>query len=688
MSTATIVPGSWWFGRRWLPWPTSASREVTVGEHLALLPNPSGPRSLGSANGTLGGLVLPPTLAADEGVIWLLDRQAVLLRRFDPLTGRFVSVAGWGGQSSGAQRFGPKASIAATGGHLTIADPGRRDLVVVATGPMVVRAVLDLGGRHAIAVAGHAGRFHVLDEEGGVHVTTRMLTHLERCHGPGCAPTGAWSQIAVDDSDRICLVDTGMPQLLTRPPDGRWELFASADEVRERFTDPPLAVDQRGRFQVPERFRTAAPDASPWFDAFGQPTQLTGAEPLGAPPYVTLGTWTSEPLDSRTLQCRWHRLVVTGATPAGCTATIATYTSDDRVPTTDIPPEAWSRPHLLGRDRPTNGDITAVASDYAVLSPGGRYLSLRIVLAGDGWATPSLDALLVEPQAAGLERFLPAVYRRDDQETDFLRRFLAIFGAELDEIEQNLRTLPARFAPQAVPEQWLNSLAAELGVPLERGWSTSQRRRMLDAAPRWHRSRGTPAAIRALMHAHLEASAEHPIPPYLPVIVEGFRERPSAMVGSEHLPLGAGVRMWSDDVVDRPTLGRRGRSGRISLVSVGDRQTDRFRVHANRFKIVVPRPLLPDESARERFERLIVSEKPAHVAHELVLVEPRAVVGEQGYLGVDTYVGGWPVARLAGTDCAGSALGPGLRLGTRGPAHDRPPAVGRGSRVGVSAVLI
>lgn len=144
--------------------------------------------------------------------------------------------------------------------------------------------------------------------------------------------------------------------------------------------------------------------------------------------------------------------------------------------------------------------------------------------------------------------------------------------------------------------------------------------------------------------------------------------------------------MWSDDVVGRPTLGRR--SDSITLVSVGDRQTDRFRVHANRFKVVVPRPLLPDQTARERFERLIVSEKPAHVAHELVLVEPRAVVGKQGYLGVDTYVGAWPAARLAGPGCAASALGQGLRLGTRGPGHDRPPAVGRGGRVGVSAVLI
>ena len=146
--------------------------------------------------------------------------------------------------------------------------------------------------------------------------------------------------------------------------------------------------------------------------------------------------------------------------------------------------------------------------------------------------------------------------------------------------------------------------------------------------------------------------------------------------------------MWSDEVVDRPILGSAGRRDRITLVSVGDRLTDRFRVHANRFKVVVPRPLLPDASARESFERLISAEKPAHVAHELVLVEPRAVVGGQGFVGVDTFVGAWPVARLVGAGCPGNALGLGLLLAARGSTPARGHSVGRGGRVGFSAVLI
>ena len=684
MRGSTIVPGSWRLSGGRFPWPTSTTTGLTVAERLALVANADGPRSLRSAGGTLGGLALPPTLAADAGVVWLLDRRRASLRRFDPIAERFFTLPGWGSQSSGAHRFGPLASIAATCGLLTIADPDRGDLVVIATGPLVVRAVLDLPGSRPVAVASHAGRFLVLDDQGRLLVTAPAMDHLQPVQEPARVPRGSWRRIVVDTDGRTCRVDDVEGSLLALTPHATWQLFHSADEVRSRFTAPALSVDRRGRFRVPARFRLPGSDATPCFEATGELCTIEPGEYPGEPPYEMLGSWTGRPLDSGNLGCRWHRVTVSGSQPSGCTTTIETYTSDDPFMPEEVPPDAWSRAHVLG---PAASDGGPAAADHAVLSPPGRYLSLRVGLRGNGWATPTVDELLVEPEAARMERFLPAVYRSHDHDADFLRRFLAIFGTELDQVEQSLRSLPARFSPSAVPEAWLDTLAEELGVPLERGWAPAQRRAMLEAAPAWHRSRGTPAAIRALLRTHLEALSGHQLPEPVPVVVEGFRERPAALVGRVRLPMGAGERTWSDQVVDRPALGRRAAEV-ISLVSVGDRQTDRFRVYANRFKVVVPRPLLPGKHDRESFERLIAAEKPAHVAHELVVVEPQAVVGVQSYLGVDTVVGAWPVARLAPAGCEGSSLGIGLRLGNRGPATNRPPRVGRGGRVGVNTVLI
>ena len=681
MSAPAIVPGSWRLGSDRFPWPTSTTTGLTVAAALTLSPNADGPRSLRSPNQTLGGLVLPPTLATDAGIVWLLNREDGSLRRFDPVAECFVTVEGWGAQSSGAHRFGRRASIAATGGHLAVADPDRGDMVVIATGPLVVQTVLNLAGRHPVAIAGHAGRFHVLDDRGRLLTTT--LDHLVPEPESGAVPPGSWRRVAVDAIGRVCRVDDVDGSVLAPAPGGGWELFYTADQIRSRFPEPALAVDRLGRFTVPAEFRLPGSGDSQTFDNRGHACEIEPGEYAGEPPYEVQGTWTSQPLDSGTLGCRWHRLTLTGTRPPRCTTTVETYTSDKPIVHEDVPPDAWSRAHVLD---PVDAGGPASPTDFAVLSPRGRYLALRIGLRGDGWATPSVEGLLVEPEANGIERFLPAVYRTGD-EADFLRRFLAIFGTELDKVENALHSLPGLFSPTAVPEARINTLAAELGVPLERDWTPAQRRAMLEAAPRWHRSRGTPAAIRALLRIHLEASVGHRLPESLPALVEGFRERPAALIGGVTLPMVAGQRTWSDDVVDRPVLGRP-RADRISLVSVGERQTDRFREHANRFKVFMPRALLPREEDRESFERLIVSEKPAHVAHQLVLVEARAVVGEQAFLGVDTFVGAWPDARLANAGGGGSPLGLGLRLANRGPAPACPPAVGRGNRVGVSTVLI
>jgi phage tail-like protein len=681
MSERTIVPGSWRLGGDRWPWPTATSTGLTVGASLTLAPTPDGPRSARSPNGTLGGLVLPPTLAADAGAVWLLDREAVCLRRFDPMSGRFVLVPGWGEASSGAMRFGPRTALAATCGLLALADPDRRGIVVAGTTPLLVHALLELPEGRPVAVVGHAGRFHVLDDRARLWTTTATLERLMPDVDPGRLPDGSWRRLLVDARGRPWRVDDVAGSLLSAV-DGEWELLPDADALRPHCPSPALAVDRAGRFRVPAPYRLAGSDPDTWFDPVGEPCTIPPDEHPGDAPYTVGGSWTGRPLDSGVLGCQWHRITLTGTNPAGCSTTIETYTSDDpRRDPADVRPDEWSPAHRIGP-----GDDAAAGLDYAVLSPRGRHLGLRIALRGDGWATPSVDGLLVEPETPGLERFLPAVYRSDDRDAAFLRHFLAIFGTDLDRVEQSLRSLPARFSPAAVPEAWLDVLAAELGVPLERGWTAEQRRTMLVAAPRWHRRRGTPAALAGLLRTHLEASSGRELPEQVPLLIEGFRDRESALVGRTRLPMGAGERTWSDDVVGRPVLGSR-HAERIRLVSVGDRLTDRFRVHAHRFTVVVPRPLLPGREDRERFERLVSAEKPAHVAHELVLVDPQTVVGEQALLGVDTFLGAWPEARLTPGGCRGSALGLGLRLGRRTPAVV-PPAVGRGARLGVGSVVV
>ncbi|MEU8243905.1 phage tail protein [Actinoplanes missouriensis] len=679
-TAATIAPGSWWFGRGWLPWRTAASTVAIGGTGLSLIPRDDGSLGLGSANGTLGGRVLPPTLAAGHATLWLFDRDGCRLRLFDPISGRFGTVVS-------THPWGPGTSIAAVDQGRAVADPARHDVVVLDTPTRSVRAVLRLGERHPVALATAGGRLLVLDELGDVHRATPALDRLEPLLRRPPSTGGRWRRIAVDTEGRVHLAGDDPPRIVAFVSRGRWEHLPDAV-----FPAPPITVDHAGRFRVPSRFRRAGScgeqlfDASgeQLFDASGEPVTPARGDAAGPRTHRTRGEWTSAPLDSGILGCRWHRIVLTGVIPPGCTIRLRAVTSDEPFDPAGVGDASWSPSHeLTGVPQPGTPADSAVDRDFAVLADRGRFLSLQLALTGDGRDTPVAGQVLVEPQVPGLDRFLPAIYRSEEQTSSFLHRFLAIFGAELDAVEQRLRTLPARFSPRAVPDRLLDVLAAELGVTLEQTWTPEQRRVLLAVAPGLYPRRGTPAAIREILRAHLEAELGHPVPEFVPALVEGYRERPEATLGRTRLPAGAGVRLWSDSVVDRPRLGAPGRHDTINLISVGDQSTDRFRVHANRFTVLVPAGLLPDRAARERFERLVAAEKPAHVAHQVLVIEPRTVLGQQDRLGVDAYLGRRPAARLVpGDDRSGAPLGRGLRLG------GTPPPVGHGSYVGVRTVLV
>jgi phage tail-like protein len=672
--------GSWWFGRGWLPWQTAASSVVIGSNGLSLPPRTDGPLGLGAPNGTLGGRVLAPTLAVDSATVWLFDRRGCRLRRFDAISGRFGTVPS-------PRHLGTATSIAAAAHGLAVADPARHDVIVLDPVTHTVRAVLKLGDRHPVAVAVAGDRLLVLDDRGEVHRATPSLDRLEPLLRRPPSAGGGWQRIAVDTEDRIHLVADDPLRIVAFVSEARWEHLPDA-----RFPAPPITADHDGRFLVPSRFRIDDTGSDQWFDASGEPVTRTPGDATGRRTHRTQGDWTSEPLDSAILGCRWHRILLTGVIPPGCAVKLRTFASDETFDPVKVLESSWSPAFVLtGLPQPGTPADSAVDRDFAVLADRGRFLTLQITLTGDGWDSPVAGQVLVEPQTPGLERFLPAIYRSDEQTTSFLHRFLAIFGAELDAVEQRLRTLPARFSPDAVPDRLLDVLAAELGVALEQMWTPEQRRVLLAAAPRLYPYRGTPETIRKMLSAHLEAELGHPVPEFVPALVEGYRERPGATLGRTRLPTGGApaAGLWSGSVVDRPRLGAPGRHDSINLISVGDQSTDRFRVHANRFKVLVPAGLLPGRDARDRFERLVAAEKPAHVAHQVLVIEPRTVLGQQASLDVDAYLGRRPGARLAAADDRiGPPLGRGLRLGGRGTAQDRPPPVGHGSYVGVRTVLV
>jgi hypothetical protein len=177
--------------------------------------------------------------------------------------------------------------------------------------------------------------------------------------------------------------------------------------------------------------------------------------------------------------------------------------------------------------------------------------------------------------------------------------------------------------------------------------------------------------------------------------VEGFRERDRFLLSVDRVgEQNQGAPLWSQSVVGRLQLGVFAREGEVRLVSTGDPERDLFHEHAHRFRVFVPSAWVRTADDETLIRRALDAEKPAHTSYDLCLIEPRFRVGQQSTIGLDTIVGGYPVARLAceHADDVPCARPPHHRLGfdtvLAGPPSAGPRLqVGTATRVGLDTAL-
>jgi len=169
---------------------------------------------------------------------------------------------------------------------------------------------------------------------------------------------------------------------------------------------------------------------------------------------------------------------------------------------------------------------------------------------------------------------LPAVFGEGEQ-SSFLARYLLIFETILDEYDRILDNLPAYFAPDIAPEDFLPWLASWVGLTLDEGWPVERRRAVLGRAMELHRWRGT---------------------------VRGLRE---------HVELFTGV---TPEIVERGsglTLGPSSRLGHQTVLGRGDRP--------HHFSVILRVPD-PDGVDRRRLRVILEAQRPAHTTYALFVL--------------------------------------------------------------------
>ncbi len=714
---------------------TLSGVELTACEGaLVLSLRPEAQRAFTESSGSLGGLKTPSNVAiGPDCSIFLLDWQTVTLKRFDPCCCRFERVVCFGGRGGSARELRDPHGIAICGNTLYVCDSGLDGLTGNGDPQREALRARIRRENHRVSVFtldGYSLRGHLrppasqyphwrpwavaCDRRGCVWVADRAGGALHRF-----TPAGRWLEalpgfqqpihIAIDACDRVYVVEepVGAPASLTVLDSSgtRVPVPVSVPDAAGRFAPLSFIVMPDGTLDL-RTLCVKAPPGSGWFDLKGEPV-LPASLPKPLPnPVLTSGTFLSEPLDSKTYQCQWHRALLHGDIPSGTRVRVETFCADEAYDRNQLDGFAvWSRQEL---SRPAS-DTRAGSFDCLIFSPPGRYLWLRLTLLGNGSATPHVDAIELEfPRLTSL-RYLPEVFAAEPTSADFTARFLSLFDTTLRGVEHTVDTLGELFDPRSspavrignAPVDFLTWLASWVGVRFDRSWGEAKRRQFLARAGALLDWRGTVRGLREQLLIllgwwdpkycsdsrprstcacePLNCAPKPPLRPYQPppLILEHFRLRRWLLLG--HARLGAQAMLWGSRIANRSQLGANAKVGHTQLAMTPDPLHDPLRFYANRFTVFVP-ACYRNESARKALENLLRNESPAPVRWNIEYVEPRFRIGVQSMIGFDAVVGELPAgialhqAKLGKATLLAGAPAPAIRIGRRG-------RIGTGARI-------
>lgn len=426
-------------------------------------------------------------------------------------------------------------------------------------------------------------------------------------------------------------------------------------------------------------------DVTPWPDR-DEAVRWVRLHAIDLPRYERLAWLETPAFDSHQRGTTWHRLFLDACIPPETEVAVWTRSGDDLDLLQQLAFVEEPALYLRGRGAeipywsawppvPDNTPILPGKGTWEVLfqQAQGRWLQLRLVLSGNGRATPQLQRLRAYyPRFSYLRNYLPAAYAEDKESAGFLERFLANMEGFYSELEGKIAGASVLLDPRSTPADTLDWLATWLGLVLDPLWTRigqaqqDRRRLMIRFTRRLYERRGTVDGLRFALLLLLDPCLEdtlqrleratvvsdlalrqeleglglpYPTPAtgeaaledllFSYVLAAPGRSRVRIV---ERWQARQGMALPSGDVtagqeVEVPELG--GASAPPSLAQAVE-------IAAHRFSVLVPEDLPAEEAAM--VEKIVRLEKPAHTEYDLRRFWDYFLVG-QVRLGIDTVLG-------------------------------------------------
>jgi phage tail-like protein len=407
--------------------------------------------------------------------------------------------------------------------------------------------------------------------------------------------------------------------------------------------------------------------------------------------HATLGAvWNIQPVTVGRAVA-WHRLqALLPPLAQNCHLDLFAHLSDQLTP----PPvdvtaaNPFSDPRWNSVSSLANIDLT----DIYLGGEPQRYIWVGALFTGDGTATPQVTQLRLEYDWPTYDPYLPAIYRNHGKCGDFLPRLLSLFQSFYSGIEHEIGALPALFDPKAVRKDFLSWLAGCLGLDLDESWSTEKQRKVIARIFEYYGKRGTAEGLRQALQLFAGVSAQIDEPLMnaswwaLPGTGDACCEECAAAAaasGTNWTNASTSVLGWTTMLPPAQpqgaVVGTTTDLDQSHLITDEDFGSPLFTAYAYQFRVQVCRSQAGSPETIGKIRAILDSEKPAHTAYELCVIEPKFRIGFQSSIGIDTVVAGPPRRLYLGGD---HVLGVDTALGGT-------PAIllGEGARLGVSTQL-
>lgn len=431
----------------------------------------------------------------------------------------------------------------------------------------------------------------------------------------------------------------------------------------------------------------------------------------------TEGVTDGRVIDGGTFGMTWHRMYVEASIPHGCGVLLELAALDDDVDPADgdfhphwigdaasmpavadeAPRAAWLRaasevafhPGLLpcasefvpagtADKQGRSGLFTVLVqrADHALRDLRGRWLHVRLRLAGNGRQSPAIAAVRIYgARFSFVRRYLPELYRdegvfdrgRTGAATthDFFERFVDLFESELTPWEDKAAAARVLMHPGSCPPEALPWLASFTGVRWPAALPEDRQRAWLASAPERARRRGTLSGLQLA----LDVATGGGVSRGAIVVVEDFRLRRTVatLLGvdleRDDDPLLPGLIISGNSIVgDTLILGDEAIERDFLAAFIPDALVDEqvsdeeaeqivesfYERTAFRATVLVHEGL--DETMRRRIDAIVADESPAHVETKVIAAREPLLVGVASLVGIDTYLREPLAVRIARID--------------------------------------